>query len=194
MYACRRTIYNMTDTIERNSNKNSANLLVSVLVLLVTVLTISVVALVSYYSMRETETISTPITQDSNQNVAAPAPIDEREDVKIWSDSTGIGISKLIVAVNALRAEDTPGSTTDRCVYMLTVLEGLSSVSAAPVAQLDNLYRTWVAATTTIIKQCAETINATGDFSNQTKIAIDSTGVYFAEFNTELGKYVDLNR
>lgn len=183
----------MTDTLDKNSNKNSTNLLVSVLVLLVTILTIGVVALVSYYSMTEQKTLIPPTTQDSSQ-FAAPAPIDEREDVKIWSDSTGIGISKLIVAVNALRAEDTPGSTTDRCIYMLTVLEGLSGVSTAPVAQLDNLYRTWVEATTTIIKQCAETINATGDFSNQTKIAIDSTGVYFAEFNTELGKYVNLNQ
>lgn len=193
MCACRRTVYTMNDTLDKNSNKNSANLLVSVLVLLVTVLTISVVALVSYYSMREPKTLITPTTEASSQ-IAAPAPIDEREDVKVWSDSTGIGISKLLVALNALRAEDTPVSTVDRCVYMLTVLEGLSDVSQAPVAQLDTLYRTWVAATTTIVKQCAETINATGDFSNQTKIAIDATSVHFSAFNTELGKYVNLNR
>lgn len=183
----------MTDTLDKNSNKNSTNLLVSVLVLLVTILTISVVALVSYYSMTEQKTLIPPTTQDSSQ-ITAPAPIDEREDVKIWSDSTGIGVSKLLVAVSALRAEDTPVSTTDRCAYMLTVLEGLNGISKAPVEQLDSLYRTWVTSITTVIKQCAETINATGDFSNQTKIAIDSTSVHFSAFNTELSKYVDLNR
>lgn len=168
-------------------------LLLSILVLMVAVLTVGIVGLVAYFAL-VTEKAPAVEVGIETQNTLYPSPVDPRQDVADWSDTTGPGIAKLFGILPLFSVTDDGKITVDRCAYVVTILDDLMQIDKSPEAKVEETYRAWVLRLRAIVLQCSETINITSDFSAQTKSAIDATSVEFSLFQAELAAYVDLNR
>lgn len=168
--------------------------MVSILVLLVAVLSVGIVGLVAYFAIVAEKTPVVAEESASTQNTLYRAPTDPRQDVSDWSDLTGPSISKLFGILPLFSETDGGQVTVDRCAYVLTIMNDLEKIGAAPVLELETAYRAWVMRLKAIVSQCSETLNITDDFSAQTKRAVEATSTEFSVFQANLSVYVNLNR